>query len=175
MKVNQINNFYSGFCLTNEEYIFSDFIIKNDFTISGFSYGAQIAFEYVLNTKNRVDLLQLFSPAFFQNQDIKYKRLQLLYFEKNQNQYCKNFLLNIIKPNEIDISKYFKQGSKKELEDLLFYEWKDNKLKYLLNNNIKLEVYLGVNDIIIDSKVVKDFFKKYGDIYYIKNVGHTLK
>lgn len=172
---NQIDNFFSGFCLRNEKEIFSDFIIKNDFTISGFSYGAQKAFEYVLNSKNRVDLLQLFSPAFFQNRDIKYKRLQLLYFEKNEEEYCKNFLLNTSKPNQIDISKYFYKDSKKELEELLFYQWKDHKLEYLKNHNIRLEVYLGENDLIIESKIVKDFFKQYGDVYYIKNVGHTLK
>jgi len=74
--------YFSGFSLKGEKELFKDYIIENDFTVSGFSYGAQKAFEYVLNTDNRVDLLQLFSPAFFQDKDKKYKRLQLMFFKK---------------------------------------------------------------------------------------------
>ncbi len=62
-----ISNYFSGFSLENEKEIFDDYIIENDFTISGFSYGAIKAFEEVLNGSKRVDLLQLFSPAFFSN------------------------------------------------------------------------------------------------------------
>ena len=32
--------FYSGFSLQNEEYLFSEFIKKSEYTICGFSYGA---------------------------------------------------------------------------------------------------------------------------------------
>lgn len=58
-------NYYSGFSLKNEKKIFGEYIKENDFTISGFSYGAIKAFEDVLKSDERVDLLQLFSPAFF--------------------------------------------------------------------------------------------------------------
>ena len=69
-------NFFSGFCLENEEELFSEYATPNDFTISGFSYGAIKAFEEVLNSNERVDKLQLFSPAFFQTQDKKYVRFK---------------------------------------------------------------------------------------------------
>jgi len=75
--------YFSGFSLVNEKELFEDYIIENDFTVSGFSYGAQKACEYVLNTNNRIDLLQLFSPSYFNDKDIKYKRMQLIYFKKN--------------------------------------------------------------------------------------------
>ena len=42
-----ISKYFSGFSLENEEELFSKYIIENDFTISGFSYGAIKAFEYV--------------------------------------------------------------------------------------------------------------------------------
>lgn len=64
--------YYSGFCLQNEQELFNENIIKSDFCISGFSYGAIKAVEYALNADERIDKLQLFSPAFFNNKDDKY-------------------------------------------------------------------------------------------------------
>jgi len=167
-------NFYSGFCFFNESELFSEYLIRNDFTISGFSYGAIKAFEEALNSKKRVDKLQLFSPAFFQNFDEKFKRTQILYFNKDENTYIENFLKNVIYPKEVDISKYFKKGIAKELEELLFYEWSEEKLQKLVDKGTIIEVYLGENDKIIDSLKVKEFFKNYGTTYYIKNKGHLL-
>ncbi len=76
------NNYFSGFSLENEEELFSEYFLNNDFTVAGFSFGAQRAFDYVINTNDRVDLLQLFSPAFFQDKDTKYKRMQVMYLKK---------------------------------------------------------------------------------------------
>jgi len=168
------SNFYSGFSLKNEEELFSDYITTNNYTVSGFSYGAQKAFEYVLNTNNRVDKLQLFSPAFFQCTDKKYKRMQLMFFKKDASSYCDNFLLNCANPNNISLEKYFNLGCFEELEELLYYEWSDTKLNNLLKKNIEIEVFLGVDDEIIDSQKAKDFFTKYATVYFIKNVGHIL-
>ena len=67
------NNFYSGFCFKNECEIFKDYLEIGDFIISGFSYGAIKAFKQALESKTRVDKLQLFSPAFFQTKDEKFK------------------------------------------------------------------------------------------------------
>ena len=64
-----MNLYFSGFSLNNEQDIFQDIINKSDFTVSGFSYGAIKAFDYVLNCNTRVDTLQLISPAFFQTKD----------------------------------------------------------------------------------------------------------
>ena len=67
--------FFSGFCLEGEEKLFDDFTCKNDFCVVGFSYGAQKALEYTLTCRERVDKLQLISPAFFQNKQEKFKKL----------------------------------------------------------------------------------------------------
>ena len=167
-------SFYSGFCLENEQELFSEYLIENDFTISGFSYGAIKAFEQVLESSSRVDKLQLFSPAFFQTQDKKFKRMQLMFFKKDAQAYCDNFLENIAYPQKKDTSKYFRLGTYEELEELLMYEWCEEKLQMILDKGVKIEVYLGQKDKIIDSKKANDFFKDYATVYYIKEKGHIL-
>jgi len=169
------NNYFSGFSLKEEEELFREYYIKNDFTVSGFSYGAQSAFDYVLNTKNRVDLLQLFSPAFFQDKDKKYKRMQVMYFKKDPLKYCDNFLSNAIYPSTVKLEKYFSQGSYEELDVLLSYQWDEEKLESLVSAGVKIEVFLGSEDKIIDAIETKKFFLKYANVYMIKNAGHILK
>ena len=166
--------YFSGFCFKNESELFNDYLINNDFTISGFSYGAIKAFEEALSTKKRVDKLQLFSPAFFQIFDDKFKRTQLMYFKKDANAYCNNFLSNVIYPLQIDISKYFELGAIEQLEELLNYNWSEEKLQKLLDKGTKIEVYLGGVDKIIDASKAKDFFKNFATVYYIKEKGHLL-
>ena len=168
------SKYFSGFCFDNESELFQEYIEINDFTISGFSYGAIKAFESVYNSQKRVDKLQLFSPAFFQIQDAKFKRTQLMYFKKDANAYCENFLKNVISPLNKDISKYFKLGTKEELEELLNYEWSEEKLQELVNRGTRIEVFIGGVDKIIDSQKAKDFFVNFATVYYIKEKGHLL-
>ena len=172
MKISK--NYFSGFCFFNESELFDDYLIKNDFTISGFSYGAIKAFEEVLTSNQRVDKLQLFSPAFFQSYDNKFKRTQVMYFKKDPNTYCKGFLENVIYPKKLDISKYFKLGTSEELEELLYYEWSEEKLEKVVNNGTKIEVFLGSDDKIIDAIKTKEFFQKFATVYFIKEKGHLL-
>lgn len=169
------SNFYSGFCLSSEEDVFDEYIVKNDFTIQGFSYGAIKAFKNALKSNVRVDTIQLFSPAFFQTKDKKFVRMQLMFFKKDSKNYCDNFLKNISYPSSYEMSNYFIEGSYEELEELLTYKWCEEELTQLLNRGTKIEVYLGEKDIIIDSSKAYDFFKNYASVYFIKNVGHILK
>lgn len=166
--------YFSGFCFKNESELFDEYLISNDFTISGFSYGAIKAFEEAFSTKKRVDKLQLFSPAFFQNFDDKFKRTQLMYFKKDANAYCQNFLSNVIYPLQTDISKYFELGTIEQLEELLNYKWSEEKLQSLVDRGTKIEVYLGGVDKIIYASIAKEFFKNYATVYYIKEKGHLL-
>ena len=166
--------YFSGFSLSNEQKIFDDIIDKSEFSICGFSFGAQKAFEYVLNCDTRVDKLQLFSPAFFQNKDIKYKRLQLMFFNKDKEQYCNNFLKNVVGDSSIDLKLYFKVGSQKELEELLYYNWEKSALETIIDRGIQIEVFLGADDKIIDSNVAYEFFKQYATVYLFQKKGHIL-
>ena len=172
MKISK--KYFSGFCFFEKSELFQDYIIQNDFTVSGFSYGAIKAFEEVLNSNNRVDKLQLFSPAFFQTQNEKFKRTQIMYFKKDANAYCQTFLSNVLSPLDLDISKYFKLGSIEELQELLYYEWSEEKLQKLLEKGTKIEVYLGANDKIVETLSAKDFFVNFATVYYIKEKGHLL-
>ena len=169
--------YFSGFCLENEEELFSSYRVKNDFTISGFSYGAIKAFQYTLEAlKNnqRVDKLQLFSPAYFNNESKKFKRLQLMFFKKDENEYKNNFIKNTIFPNNNCINKYISIGTYEELDILLNYQWEEKDLQILLDANIKIEVFIGANDKIVDSNSAKEFFRQFGEVYFIKDVGHSL-
>ncbi len=169
------SKYFSGFCLNGEKELFSEYLIENDFTISGFSFGAIKAFEEALNSEERVDLIQLFSPAFFQTQNEKFVRMQLMFFKKDSNSYCENFLQNISYPSDIEVSKYFKEGTYEELETLLTYKWDEKKLNRLLERGTQIEVYLGGVDKIIDSGKAYEFFKDFSTVYFIKNSGHILK
>ena len=169
--------FFSGFSLLDEKDIFKEYIINNEFTISGFSYGAIKAFKYVLEAienSKRIDKLQLFSPAYFNDKSTKFKRLQLLYFQKNNQQYIDNFIQNTIYPNNININKYIKNGTYTQLDELLNFIWDKDDLETITKHNIKIEVYLGEKDKIVDTKEAKDFFQQFAEVYYIKDVGHSL-
>ena len=168
-------HYFSGFCLLKEEELFDFWLDSSDFTVAGFSYGAIKALDYALNCKGRVDRLILLSPAFFNDKDEKFKRLQLLYFNKDNKIYIDNFVKNITFGSNIDIKKYLKEGSKEELEELLFYTWDINKLKELKNRGVTIEVVLGGKDKIIDAKKAKEFFEDIATVYYIKDANHLLR
>ncbi len=168
--------YFSGFCLENEEELFGEYIVNNDYTISGFSYGAIKAIKFAYESLRigiRVDLIQLFSPSFFNDKDSKYKRMQLIYFKKDADTYSQNFLLNSgFSDNQAE--KYFTMGTYEELDQLLNYKWDQSILKMLKDNGTKIEVYLGENDKIIDVVKALEFFVNFSDVYYIKNKGHIL-
>jgi alpha-beta hydrolase superfamily lysophospholipase len=173
--------FFSGFGFENEKNFFADYIEDNTLTIAGFSMGACKALEYALTSERRVDKLQLFSPSFFKN-DEKFKKLQLLFFKKDKKNYINNFLENIknrksekyednLVRNE-EVSKYFNEDlcTYEELKYLLYFDW--NRIKEL--QNIKIEIFIGSEDKIIEVDEAVEFFRQYGEVYYIKDKGHIL-
>lgn len=168
------SKFFSGFCFQNESELFGEYLQQSAFTVAGFSYGAQKAFEYALQTTSRVDTLQLFSPAFFQNKDEKYKRMQLMFFKKDAKSYCDTFLKNVALNSSKTIKEYFIQGSYEELNELLHYVWDEEKLQQLLKKGTRIEVFLAGNDAIIDSCEAYAFFKAFATVYFIKDLGHIL-
>jgi len=167
--------FFSGFCFQNEAELFDAYLETNDFCVSGFSYGAIKAFEYASTCRDRIDKLQLFSPAFFQDKSEKFIRLQTISFAKNQDRYIQNFLNQVRFPCNKDTKKYFKKSSSIELEELLNHKWDVKKIQALKNKNIDIEVYIGAEDKIINPNAVLDFFTPFADVYYIKKAGHLLR
>ena len=167
--------YFNGFSLHHEEELFSNFFIESDFSVAGFSYGAQQAFEYVYNSKKRVDRLILLSPAFFQVKKPSFSRTQLRYFEAEQEAYIKKFLDNVTFPSGLNLSVYLKVGISEELEALLTYKWDKQKIQKILDKGIVIEVFLGTCDKIIDTQASFDFFKPLTTTYFIKDVGHLLR
>jgi pimeloyl-ACP methyl ester carboxylesterase len=165
--------FFSGFTFKNEEDLFKKFLKNSQFTVAGFSYGSILAVEHVLKSKERVDTLQLFSPAFFNNKSEKFKRLQLISFRKDRDSYRDIFVKNSFFPRDpFEISR--KNDEIEDLEKLLYFQWSSKDLEKLKDRGVKIEVFLGEMDKIVDSREAYDFFKPYSTIYFIKGVGHTL-
>ena len=168
--------FYSGFSLSKESYLFKEYINSSEYCISGFSYGAIKAYEETkrqLKLRNRVDTLQLFSPAFFQTKDAKFKRLQLIAYRKNEDVYLRQFINSCFFPHAKKIVEHSTTVID-ELQELLNYEWDIDGLEELVQNGVKIELYLGSEDAIIDVQKAKEFFLGVATVTYIKNANHFL-
>ena len=169
--------FYSGFSLKNEEYLFRDFIKISEYTVCGFSYGTIKALKdakELLAKGKRLDTLQLFSPAFFQSYDEKFKRLQLMSYKKNKELYLKQFMSSCFSPFEKKIVEH-SSTTIDELRELLEYEWNLEDFKELIKHGITIEVYLGGQDKIIDVNAAKELFLEVATVTYIKDANHFLQ
>jgi hypothetical protein len=166
--------YFSGFSLQNEQELFDEYLLQNDFTLSGFSYGCVKLIDHALKCDTRIDKIQFFSPSYFNDKDEKFKRMQLMFFKKDATSYANNFLKNCGFSEETQ-NKYFSLGTFEELKELLYYEWQKEKLQALKDKGIEIETYLGGEDKIIDSKEALEFFRKFGDVYFIKDAGHILR
>ena len=170
-----MTKYFNGFSLQNEEELFSEYLIESELCVGGFSYGAQKAFEYVYESKERIDRLILLSPAFFQTQKPSFIRTQLRYFEAGQEAYVKQFLANVTYPSSLDLPNYLKVGTKEELEALLIYTWDKQKIQAVLDRGTAIEVFLGKKDKIIDAQAAFEFFEPLTTTYFMKSVGHLLR
>jgi hypothetical protein len=169
--------FYSGFSLKNEHYFFDAYINHSEYTVCGFSYGAIKAFRYVkeqLALRKRVDTLQLFSPAFFSTKDEKFKKLQLLGYRKSRELYLNEFIKLCFLPYKEKKAEHNNRDNIEELEELLYYEWILDELQYLAKKGVKIEVYLGGEDKIIDVGGAREFFMQVATVTYVKEANHFL-
>jgi len=169
--------FFSGFSLKSEEHFFDAYMKKSAFTICGFSYGAIKAFEHAkaaVDAGKRVDTLQLFSPAFFQSKDEKFKRLQLMAYRKNEEVYLNQFINSCFLPHDRKVIEH-SVTILEELEELLHYEWSLPDLYALREKGVIIEVYIGSEDGIIDALRAKEFFLDVATVTYIKNANHFLQ
>lgn len=169
--------FYSGFSLQNESYLFEEYLNTSAYCVSGFSYGAIKAFEYVqeqIALSKRVDTLQLFSPAFFQTKPEKFKRLQLMAYRKSEDAYLNQFMNSCFAPYDKKIVQHT-STLVDELEELLHYQWDVEELKAIADKGIRIEVYLGGEDKIIDVESARKFFLEVATVTYIKDANHFLQ
>jgi len=168
-------HYFNGFSLRGEERFFTDWLVEGEHCVAGFSYGAQQALEHVHRTQKRIDRLILLSPAFFQTQKASFIRAQLRYFEADNEAYTQQFLKNTAAPSSTDLSPFLHTGSRAELEALLAYRWEKEKLEVIRDRGTVIEVFLGSEDRIVDTKAAFGFFSDTATCYLIKNAGHLLK
>lgn len=167
--------YFNGFSLKGEEEFFREYLVNSDYVVAGFSYGAQKAFEYVLNSIERIDRLILISPAFFQNHKKSFVKTQLRYFKADQEMYKKEFLKNVVYPSSISLGEYIVEGNYEELNDLLSYIWQEEKILELKKRGIIIEVFIGDADKIVDVEKSFEFFSELIPVYLFKDKGHLLK
>ena len=166
--------YFNGFALQNEEVFFKEYLVEGDFTIAGFSYGAQKAFEYAYSSSKRIDRLILLSPAFFQNKKSSFVRTQLRYFKSDNESYTQQFLKNVSFPSKINLDEKLSNGTYEELEELLCYVWDRDKILELQQRGVQIEVFLGGKDKIVDVDDSLEFFSDITNTYFYKELGHIL-
>ena len=168
--------YFSGFALKGEEKFFKSMLVETDFTVTGFSYGAQKAFEYAYHSTERVDRLILFSPAFFQNEKKSFIKTQLRYYKADKEAYTQQFLKNVVYPSSLNLSENLSTGTLDELESLLTYTWDKTKLLELQNRGVIIEVFIGAMDKIVNIQESFNFFSEFiTSTYLLKNEGHILQ
>jgi len=166
--------YYSGFSLKDDSSFFEKYLKQSDYNVAGFSYGAIKAFEYILTCKERIDTLQLFSPAFFQTKPQTFKRAQMMAYKKDKEKYLSQFIQGCFEPNELKKTSHI-STKVSELQELLHYEWDSEKLKEIASCGVQIEVYLGSEDKIIDVAGAKEFFLPYATTYVINGANHFLQ
>jgi pimeloyl-ACP methyl ester carboxylesterase len=166
--------YYSGFSLKDDSSFFEKYLKQSDYNVAGFSYGAIKAFEYILTCKERIDTLQLFSPAFFQTKPQTFKRAQMMAYKKDKEKYLSQFIQGCFEPNELKKTSHI-STKESELQELLHYEWDSEKLKEIASCGVQIEVYLGSEDKIIDVAGAKEFFLPYATTYVINGANHFLQ
>jgi len=167
--------YFNGFALKGEEKFFEEQLIKSDFCVAGFSYGAQKAFEYAYHSTKRIDRLILLSPAFFQNHKKSFIRTQLRYYKADEVSYSEQFLKNIVYPSHINLYEYYNTNKYEELESLLSYIWDKEKIVELIERGVTIEVFIGEADKIVNAQKSYEFFSEWTTVYLLKDVGHLLR
>lgn len=167
--------FFSGFCLKDEAGLFKDYLYESDYTVAGFSYGAVLAVEYVDRCTERIDRLQLLSPAFFHGASETFIQNELERFRQDPSRYMKVFLRHVGYPAKVSLENFLDACGEAELERLLRHRWSASQLRGIQERGIIIETFLGGRDRIIDAQTVHDFFKNFGTAFFIKEAGHLLK
>ena len=166
--------FYSGFALSGDQHFFDPYLKHSAFTVAGFSYGAIKAAQYARDTHGRIDTLQLFSPAFFQTKKESFRRLQMGGYFKDSERYLENFLTSCFAPLPKSLIR-LGDNSAQGLEELLYFEWTSELMESICSKGIRIEVYLGLDDQVIDVEGAREFFLPYATVISIRRGNHFLQ
>ena len=166
--------FYSGFALSEDQSFFDPYLKHNAYTVAGFSYGAIKAAQYAVDVDERIDTLQLFSPAFFQTKKESFRRLQMGGYFKDAERYLENFLTSCFAPLP-KTPTMFGENDERGLEELLYFEWTSELMEKIRDKGTRIEVYLGLDDQVIDVEGARAFFLPYATLTSIRRGNHFLQ
>lgn len=166
--------FYSGFALANDQVFFENHLKYSDYNVAGFSYGAIKAAQFAAESDDRIDTLQLFSPAFFQTKKESFKRLQMGGYLKNSEYYLANFLLSCFAPYPV-APITLGENNAESLRELLYFEWTRELMDTIRAKGTTIEVYLGLDDQVIDVSGAREFFIPFATVTSIKRANHFLQ
>lgn len=166
--------FYSGFALRGDQCFFDPFLKHSEYTVAGFSYGAIKAALFAAEARERIDTLQLFSPAFFQTKKESFRRLQMGGYFKDSERYLESFLTSCFAPLPA-VPVTFGENDAESLQELLYFEWTPPLMEKILSKGIRIEVYLGLNDQVIDVSGAREFFIPYATVTSIRQGNHFLQ
>lgn len=165
--------FYSGFCLDGEEELFHEFLPQyGDSFVSGFSYGSIAALQKALSDSSTNRLI-LLSPAYYAHKSEAFKEAQLTAFLADSALYR----LKLLKKSGLSVEdgeKYAKEGTVEELKELLYFDWNRSAFDTLTQRDVKIEVFIGENDRVVEPDASASFFEEFATVYRLKNKNHIL-
>lgn len=167
--------FYSGFSLRNDKIFFESFLKKSDYCVAGFSYGAIHAALYAAKSTERIDTLQLFSPSFFQTKKESFRRLQMGGYLKAPAAYTEKFIESCFAPCDVGAVELDDNASEDQLRELLYFEWTSDLMSAIRAKGVRIEVYLGLEDRVIDVAGAREFFIPYATVTSIRGANHFLQ
>ncbi len=165
--------FYSGFCLSGEEGLFEPYLPAFGDFVAGFSYGAIKAVKYALKDESVKNLI-LLSPAYYSHKSDDFKSAQIAAFEADPGLY-KLKLLKKSGLTEEEAQRYGKEGSVEELEELLYFEWDYAGLDALRQRGVRIEVFIGSLDRVVEIVPSQNFFSKYAKVHLLEGKNHILR
>lgn len=165
--------FYSGFCLDGEEGLFDEYLPAFGDFVAGFSYGSIKAVRYALQNDSVKSLL-LLSPAYYTHKDNEFIEAQLAAFEADPALY-KLKLLKKSGLKEEEGERYGKEGAIEELKELLYFDWRTAGLDVLKERGVKIEVFIGGGDRVVEPLPSQKFFEKYAKVHWLENKNHVLR
>lgn len=165
--------FYSGFCLSGEEGLFDEFLPSFGEYAAGFSYGSIAALKFAAQNKDVTKLI-LLSPAYYTHKDADFKEAQIAAFEADPELYR----LKLLKKSglrEDEGERYGIPGTSAQLRELLYFDWGDSEIASVVDKGVKIEVFIGGGDRVVEPEASAEFFRRYGSVYYLKNKNHILR
>ncbi|WP_121021197.1 pimelyl-ACP methyl ester esterase BioV [Helicobacter vulpis] len=177
-----VGTYFSGFGFSNEDWLFAWLLEKGTrYDVAGFSYGATRALEFAyhqVKQGRRVQNLMLIAPCMLAHKSQAFKNLQLKAYQQDPHAYMRAFFEKIgwsaLLQQDPSLARFTHLGSLQDLQILLNYAYAPEKLEFLCAKGVRLEVFIGLEDAIMDAQALRSFFKNYGCVWCFKGANHLL-